>query len=152
MSYVRCWAVEQGLLRLVCVLAGLGISVGGLCYCSPEPRVQLVPHLPELVQFLMGLLADPNFKVSLTAVQILGTRASHVHLSPVLTSAAAQTPAPFRSTCANTCPYPPTLAHTRTNVSPDSRPCTTSTYAETFTHTLTCIHTITTLRLPQGTA
>lgn len=146
MCYVRCWAVEQGILRLVCVLAGLGISVGGLCYCSPETRVQLVPHLPELVQFLMGLLADPNFKVSLTAVQILGTRASHVHLSPVLT------PAPFRSTCANTCPYPPTLAHTRTNVSPDSRPCTTSTYAETFTHTLTCIHTITTLRLPQGTA
>ena len=77
------------MLRLVCVLAGLGISVGGLCYCSPETRVQLVPHLPELVQFLMGLLADPNFKVSLTAVQILGTRASHVHLSPVLT------PAPF---------------------------------------------------------
>ena len=38
---------------------------------SDVTKVQ--PHLPALMRFLNKLLVDPNFKISLTAIQIFGT-------------------------------------------------------------------------------
>jgi hypothetical protein len=38
---------------------------------SDVSKVQ--PFLPDFVRFINKLLADPNFKISLTALQILGT-------------------------------------------------------------------------------
>ena len=39
---------------------------------SVSDKLQLLPTLSKFIQFLMLLLADPNFKISLSTMQILG--------------------------------------------------------------------------------
>ena len=39
---------------------------------SVSDKLQLLPTLSKFTQFLMLLLADPNFKISLSTMQILG--------------------------------------------------------------------------------
>lgn len=46
-------------------------SLRSLVAGMPDPRA-MVASLGSFTQFLMGLLEDPNFKISLTAMQILG--------------------------------------------------------------------------------
>ena len=39
-------------------------------------KALLLPYLPELVTFLVGLVADPNFKISISAMAIVGDLAA----------------------------------------------------------------------------
>lgn len=39
-------------------------------------KALLLPYLPELVKFLVGLVADPNFKISISAMAIVGDLAA----------------------------------------------------------------------------
>lgn len=41
-------------------------------------KAVLLPTLQELVRFLVGLVADPNFKISISAMSIVGDLASRV--------------------------------------------------------------------------
>ena len=69
--YATFWPVNKPFTLMLQVRA-LAIDALQAAVGSVSDKLQLLPTLSKFIQFLMLLLADPNFKISLSTMQILG--------------------------------------------------------------------------------